>query len=860
MSKRSSGFDDELDGLSRSKAKLTPKRSTSSKSPRRVSRSPSKSTKPGIKIPEVKSTPKKVVKKNDSYEESSSEEIVEKRQSSSRAVVKKVPAAPKEDVSMGEADSSSDSAIQVKKTVKESNAKMDVDKSDKSAGSTKKNGTSTKKTTDSTKKSSGSTKKASASSKSNAKSTPSKRVTRSTRKVKKESSSSDDDSSFSSLTLSEEIKKKPAKVVKKTVKKETSSSSSSSSFSSIQEKKKRRRRTTTTSKKTKKEPVKREPKKRARASAPDAKKQKKKAEPKVKKEENVVEWWNEDTDDWKKGKMKNWKWRTLRHAGVYFPPPYEPHGVKMLYDGKEIELTPEAEELASFFARYVDKPDYLAKPNFITNFFSEFRKVLGKKHKIKKYELCDFTPINIYLTNQAEIRRNRSKEVKQAEKAEKEALREIYGWAEMDGRKEKVANWTVEIPGLFLGRGKHPKAGLVKKRIMPEDVTLNLDEEAEVPPCPIKGHKWGAVVHNHTVQWIAAWKDPITGRNKYVQFDSSGSIRGKSDRDKFETARELRKHIKKIRKDYTSDFKAKKISHRQRATALYLIDKLAIRAGNPKGKDEADTVGCCSLRKEHMKLIPPSTIELDFLGKDSMRYQNSVKVEPAVYANLKRFLKGKRKGDLIFDALTVSSLNAHLKSLMPGLSAKVFRTYNASVCMEKELQKFDFENAADTSAPEKLLFFQKASVEVAILCNHQRTVSKTFDEQVQKLQDKIKNDEELIEYIKHVIKRARVNKEPSRDPPDPENPPKLPKTVDGMKKKIQQLSDRILATQAKIEEKDATKSVSTTTSKINYIDPRITAAWANKVGMPITRVFSATVRRKFGWAIDEVESKPDFKF
>jgi len=35
------------------------------------------------------------------------------------------------------------------------------------------------------------------------------------------------------------------------------------------------------------------------------------------------------------------KWDTLVHAGVLFPPEYEPHGVRMLYEGKPVELTAE---------------------------------------------------------------------------------------------------------------------------------------------------------------------------------------------------------------------------------------------------------------------------------------------------------------------------------------------------------------------------------------------------------------------------------------------------------------------------------------------------------------------------------------
>lgn len=47
-------------------------------------------------------------------------------------------------------------------------------------------------------------------------------------------------------------------------------------------------------------------------------------------------------------------WSTLEHGGVLFPPEYVPHGVKMLYDGVPVDLTPEQEEVASFFAAMKD--------------------------------------------------------------------------------------------------------------------------------------------------------------------------------------------------------------------------------------------------------------------------------------------------------------------------------------------------------------------------------------------------------------------------------------------------------------------------------------------------------------------------
>ena len=96
------------------------------------------------------------------------------------------------------------------------------------------------------------------------------------------------------------------------------------------------------------------------------------------------------------------------------------------------------------------------------------------------------------------------------------------------------------------------------------------------------------------------------------------------------------------------------MANRQRATAVYLIDQFALRAGNEKGEDEADTVGCCSLKFEHVTLKPPNKVIFDFLGKDSIRFYDEVEVDDQVFKNLKLFKKSpKTDGDEIFDRLTV---------------------------------------------------------------------------------------------------------------------------------------------------------------------------------------------------------------
>lgn len=57
-------------------------------------------------------------------------------------------------------------------------------------------------------------------------------------------------------------------------------------------------------------------------------------------------------------------------------------------------------------------------------------------------------------------------------------------------------------------------------------------------------------------------------------------LKVEKDRLKFEKARELAKQIDYIRENYNADFKSKEMRTRQRAVAMYFIDKLALRAGN----------------------------------------------------------------------------------------------------------------------------------------------------------------------------------------------------------------------------------------------------------------------------------------
>jgi DNA topoisomerase I len=206
-----------------------------------------------------------------------------------------------------------------------------------------------------------------------------------------------------------------------------------------------------------------------------------------------------------------------------------------------VKLSPPSEEVAGFFAALVGT-QYAENPVFCRNFFTDFKEVLRDNDRdcpIKEFSKCDFTPMTEYFAEQRELKKQMSKEEKDKLKQEKQKIDEQYGWAQIDGRREKVGNFRVEPPGLFRGRGDHPKTGKLKRRVQPEDITINMGQEAKVPDAPA-GHQWGGIVHDNTVAWLATWTENINGNTKYVMFAATSSLKGISDYKKFEKARELK--------------------------------------------------------------------------------------------------------------------------------------------------------------------------------------------------------------------------------------------------------------------------------------------------------------------------------
>ena len=523
-------------------------------------------------------------------------------------------------------------------------------------------------------------------------------------------------------------------------------------------------------------------------------------------------------------------WATLSHNGPYFgwiQEPYKPHKAPILYNGKAYKLTPKEEEVANFWAKrqITDETatvSWTTDPVFRKNFFKDFKTYLTKEHRkvFKDFSKLDFSKIRKKILKIKESTTPAQKREKKKYAAEKKYK---YGFAKVNGVIEAVSNYNIEPASLFVGRGKNKIRGRIKRHVTPEEVTINIGKEAKVPKPP-KGYKWKAVVHDKKARWLMKWNDTLTNSGKYVYMSAEGQFKSASDASKFEKARKLQRYLEKVRRGYTKDINSKNETKRQLGTVLYLIDHYGIRVGGANDEKTADTFGASTLEVGHAEMISPDKVRLNFLGKDSIAFDKTMKLSPQVYKNVKSFLKNKKKKEKMFDLITSTDINLYLKKYDKDLTAKVFRTRIGSHTMYEELKKIKFKKNENMKL--KAFDFMKANVRVAKLLNHQKSVAKKSDKVTEKYEKQLRD-------WKKELKKKKGGKTAS-------------------------LEKRIRDKKMAIEKRKQTKNVAVGTSLQNYIDPRIVVSWAERNDVDINKLYTPTLRRKFKWAIDDTKSSWDY--
>ena len=544
------------------------------------------------------------------------------------------------------------------------------------------------------------------------------------------------------------------------------------------------------------------------------------------------------------------KWKTLQHNGILFPPAYEAQGITIKIKGKRVDLDLNQEEMIYQWAKKKDTP-YAQDKVFQKNFTADFAKTLNSKFKKISYKDIDFSNAYKVVDKEKDLKNMMTKEEKKSLAVKRKELRENlktkYGIAIMDGKEVEVGNYMAEPPGIFIGRGEHPIRGKWKSRVSAKDVTLNLGKEAKVPE-----GEWGKIIHDKNSMWLASWMDFLTQKRKYVWLADSSGLKQDRDKAKYEKAVKLAKEIDKIKDRIVKDMKSKEPKISRIATACYLIYRTSMRVGDEKDPDEADTVGATTLRKEHIK-ITADAIEFDFLGKDSVRWQETIIVEghdKQFQKNLKKLIEKKNPKDEIFNDITSRHVNAYYSSIVKGLTAKVFRTYLATAVVKNYLAEHD--NIKGKTANEKLYHAKMANLEAAKMCNHKRTIPKTFDQVLEKKRDTIKNAEKDQPSKKTQETLKKVESSQPKTETQKKNKEKRIKTLnEQIKKQKQKHRERVEKLKLQIDLSEKTRDYNLGTSLRNYIDPRVIKAWTDEVGVEWEKLYTAALQKKFLWVKNE---------
>ncbi|UCE15823.1 MAG: DNA topoisomerase I [Candidatus Bathyarchaeota archaeon] len=591
----------------------------------------------------------------------------------------------------------------------------------------------------------------------------------------------------------------------------------------------------------------------------------------------------------------------LHQNGVLVPPRYEGKGLTIKVNGEKITLTPEQEEMAFAWAKKVGTP-YVEDSVFAENFHRDFSKKLGISVKLGE---VDYSEVISFVEKERDWKANLSREERKQLATQRKVLRETnkerYGYARVDGNQMEVANYAVEPSSIFMGRGKHPVRGSWKEGPRKENITLNLSPDALKPP-----GNWKAIVWQPSDMWIARWRDKLTGKMKYVWFSDSSILKQRKDIEKFDKAGEFRRNLARIQKHILSNLDADDLRRRKTATVCFLIDKLKIRVGDEKDPDEADTVGASTIRPEHIRSNGDGTVTFDFLGKDSVPHIFRVELPDNVIGNLKEFAANAKANSTLFDGVGSKHVSEFLDEVMAGLSSKVFRTYYASEAVKTKLEKISVK--LEDSEYAKKYFATMANLEAAKICNHKRTISKTWESSLEKkkarlkvlkdrakeaqvklrqkakereakYKERLRKQEERLKAMKEkleVYRRQLADKKRQGKPvramkkrislkrkavtrqkqylkdmetKHAERMEKMRQRMESRKQRDKAALDKL---KLKIRVQEETRDYNLVTSLKSYIDPRIYYEWGKQVDYDWRQYYTKTLQKKFSWVETDV--------
>ena len=128
---------------------------------------------------------------------------------------------------------------------------------------------------------------------------------------------------------------------------------------------------------------------------------------------------------------------------------------------------------------------------------------------------------------------------------------------------------------------------------------------------------------------------------------------------------------------------------------------------------------------------------------------------------------------------------------------------------------------------------------------------------MERMQEDILSKHQKLKDLEQLKKYIKSGKEPKGALKEFAQEKGAPKTIESCDTKITKLKEQIAVKEHAAKHKEDNKMVSLGTSKINYMDPRISISWCKLKEVPIEKVFQKTLQSKFAWAMS---NEPEWEF
>lgn len=551
------------------------------------------------------------------------------------------------------------------------------------------------------------------------------------------------------------------------------------------------------------------------------------------------------------------KIKSLTHNGVLFQEPFASKGFNVI-NGESISLL--AEEMLYKFSPYVFNK-YGEDETFVKNAWIDIKPQLPSKLQSLQFPndfMKTFTAMRVANANIKLQKSKYNKTHKTENEKEKVERKEKYGYCYKDGVKTELSNFVCEGSRFFISRGE--LRGRWVSSVQAEDVEINASENI---PCTVEGHHWKCV-ELRDVDYIATYKINIgfgtAFVDKFVWLSANSEDKQEDNEHKYEKGRLLSLKIDEIEQTVLKDVTSTSDTKRESALITYIVLTYGIRIGNEHGEDnirDKNVRGASTLCVENMILENDTHLRLKFIGKDSIFYENVVKIKPRVYCELQKILKGKKPTDKVFVHANSASVNNYLKSIYDGeISPKAFRTAKCGLTLAKEIQSRIWKNLTDKEFKNNLM---ACCLQTSLLLNHHKTVT---EEQKEKLknssENKLENAKNLLdrttESVNKKLKKLRQDRKDFESCLEGKLLENKLKELDSKEKelkvKIKSAKKKYEDIQTEVSFKLSSQDINLSTSLNAYATPKLPISLCKYADKDPSIIYSKAQLKKFEWAMN----------